>query len=56
MSGIIIRADLGRTPAYYVLADSASAEYLWGCLMDAMEEFSGAPVGLLALRQLAGGG
>jgi len=56
MSGIIIRADLGRTPAYYVLADSASAEYLWGCLMDAMEEFSGAPVGLLALRQLAGEG
>lgn len=56
MSGIVIRADLGRTPAYYVLADSASAEYLWGCLMDAMEEFSGAPVGLLALRQLAGGG
>ena len=56
MSGIVIRADLGRTPAYYVLADSASAEYLWGCLMDAMEEFSGAPVGLLALRQLAGDG
>ena len=54
MNGIVIRADLGRTPAYYVLADSASAEYLWGCLMDAMEEFSGAPVGLLALRQLAG--
>jgi len=56
MSGIIFRADLGCAPAYYVLADSASAEYLWGCLMDAMEEFSGAPVGLLALRQLAGEG
>jgi sarcosine oxidase subunit gamma len=56
MSGIIIRADLGHTPAYYILADSASAEYLWGCLMDAMEEFSGAPVGLLSLRQLASGG
>ena len=56
MSGIVIRADLGRTPAYHVLADSASAEYLWGCLLDAMEEFDGAPVGLLALRQLAGGG
>jgi sarcosine oxidase subunit gamma len=38
------------------LADSASAEYLWGCLADAMDEFGGTPVGLSALRQLAGGG
>jgi sarcosine oxidase subunit gamma len=53
MSGIIVRADLGRTLSYYVLADSASAEYLWGCLVDAMAEFDGAPVGLTALRELA---
>ncbi|MGH6933310.1 MAG: hypothetical protein ACREEE_12860 [Dongiaceae bacterium] len=53
MSGIILRADLGSTLCYYVLADSASTEYLWGCLVDAMAEFDGAPVGLLALRQLA---
>jgi len=56
MSGIIIRADLGGIPAYHLLADSASAEYLWHCLADAMEEFAGAPVGLGALRLLAGGG
>lgn len=55
MSGIIIRADLGEIPAYHLLADIASAEYLWGCVLDAMAEFSGKPVGLAALRQLAGG-
>lgn len=56
MSGIIIRADLGGTPAFHVLADSASAEYLWSCLLDAMTEFDGAPVGWSALRHLAGVG
>jgi sarcosine oxidase subunit gamma len=54
MSAIVIRADLGEVPAYHVLADSASAEYLWGCLLDAMAEFAGAPVGWAAARQLAG--
>lgn len=54
MSGIIIRADLGSVAAFHVLADSASAEYLWGCLLDAMAEFGGAPVGWSALRRLSG--
>jgi sarcosine oxidase subunit gamma len=54
MSAIIIRADLGGAPAFHVLADSASAEYLWVCLLDAMAEFGGAPVGWAAIRQLAG--
>ena len=50
MNAILIRADLGAAPGFHVLADSASAEYLWGCIADAMEEFGGAPVGLAALR------
>ena len=56
MSGVVIRADLGATPAYHLLADSASAEYLWHCALDAMMEFAGVPVGLAALRRLAGDG
>ncbi len=55
MSAIVIRADLGGTPAFHLLADSASAEYLWTCVLDAMSESDGAPVGWSALRQLAGG-
>ncbi|HWA51060.1 MAG TPA: hypothetical protein VG742_22515 [Dongiaceae bacterium] len=52
MSAIIIRADLGGTVAYHVLADIASAEYLWTCLEDAMAEYDGRIVGLAALRAL----
>ena len=57
MSAIIIRADRkardGRVNgAYHILADIASAEYLWGCLMDAGEEFNIRPVGLTALQDL----
>jgi sarcosine oxidase subunit gamma len=52
MSGIIIRADLGSVPAFHLLADIASAEYLWSAVLDAMQEFDGGPVGLAALRAL----
>jgi sarcosine oxidase subunit gamma len=52
MSAIIIRADLGGTLAYHVLADIASAEYLWMCIEDAMAEHDGGIVGLAALRSL----
>lgn len=48
---IAIRGDLGDVPVWHVLGDSASAEYQWGCLIDAMNEFGGRPVGLDALRQ-----
>jgi sarcosine oxidase subunit gamma len=51
---VIIRHDLGETPNYFVLPDSASAVYFWDCLADAMDEFAGTPVGLDALRRLAG--
>jgi sarcosine oxidase, subunit gamma len=54
MSAIIVRIDLGGVPAFHVLADSASAEYLWTCLLDAMAEFGGAPIGWAAVRRLAG--
>lgn len=52
LGAIIIRRDLGTTLHYHVLADSAAAGYLWECLLDAMNEFNGKPVGLTALRRL----
>ncbi|MGH6893462.1 MAG: hypothetical protein ACREEP_14520 [Dongiaceae bacterium] len=52
MSAIVIRADLGGTLAYHLLADIASADYLWACLEDAMAEYRGGIVGLAALRTL----
>ena len=52
MSGIVIRDDRRAITAFHLLADVASAEYLWGAVLDAMSEFGGAPVGLQALRRL----
>lgn len=56
LTGIIIREDLAGIPAFHLLVDSASAEYVWDCLLDAMAEFGGKPAGLSALLQLAGSG
>lgn len=53
LSTIVIRHDLGNTLGYYALCDSASADYFWDCLMDAMIEFKGGPIGLAALRTMA---
>ncbi len=48
VSVIIIR-DAGLPPAFHLLGDSASAEYAWDCLVDAMREFDGRLVGLTSL-------
>jgi len=52
-NAIVIRADQGDIPAYHLLGDSASAGYMWDCLLDAMAEWHGRPVGLNALLALA---
>jgi sarcosine oxidase subunit gamma len=46
---MVIRADLGALPTFHLLGDSASAGYMWDCLLDAMDEFGGRPVGLAVL-------
>jgi sarcosine oxidase subunit gamma len=45
LSSIIIRNDLSGELAFSILTESASAEYLWDCLLDAMEEFGGEVAG-----------
>jgi sarcosine oxidase subunit gamma len=54
LGAVIVRDDLGRIPAYHLLADTASSLYLWHCLVDAMREFDGGCVGLSAVVELAG--
>lgn len=41
LSSIVIRNDMNDALSFFLLADSASAEYLWDCLLDAMGEFGG---------------
>ena len=48
ISVIIARDDTARL-AWHLLADSTSAAYLWDCLLDAMAEWQGRPVGHAAL-------
>ncbi len=52
ITAVIIRDDMGGQLAYHLLCDSASAAYLWDCLIDAMGEFEGRPVGLAAVKAL----
>ena len=52
INGVIVRDDRNGLLAYDLLCDSASAAYLWDCLLDAMAEFHGQPIGLAALRAL----
>lgn len=52
-NGIAVRDDQGETLAFHFLMDCASAEYMWGCLLDAMAEFDGGPVGLEAIWKLS---
>lgn len=53
LNAVIVRSEVGETPLFHLLGDSASAEYAWTSLLDAMQEFDGRPVGLLALHALA---
>ncbi len=52
MNAIIMRADRGNTLGYDLVFDLASAVYLWGALLDAMQEFGGKPAGIEAIRAL----
>jgi len=52
LSAVVARVDLNGTLAFRLFADSASAEYWWDCLIDAMQEFGGGAVGVAALRSL----
>jgi sarcosine oxidase subunit gamma len=54
VGAVVLRDDIAGTPAFHVLADSASARYLWGVLLDAAEEYSGRAIGYQALRRLTG--
>jgi sarcosine oxidase, subunit gamma len=48
LSAVVVRDD-GGLPAWHLLLDSASAEYAWDCLLDAVAEFGGRPAGIVAL-------
>jgi len=52
LSAVIVRDDRSSGPAFHILADSASALYLWDCLVDATAEFDGRLLGLDDLSEV----
>jgi sarcosine oxidase subunit gamma len=52
LNAVVVRADLGGTTLFHVLADNASAAYLLECLRDGAQEFYGRLVGVSVLRGL----
>ena len=49
INAIVVHYTVNNIPTFYLLCDSAAAEYLWECLLDAMAEFHGEVIGLAAL-------
>ncbi len=52
MNAIIIRNDIKDTPAFNLIFDNASTDYLWSCFKDVFVEFGGAPIGYAAILKL----
>ncbi len=50
LSAIVIRPPAAKTDLFYLLADAASSDYLWMCLVDAMQEWKGKAVGVDAIE------
>tara|TARA_B110000902_G_C14274135_1_gene574361 strand:- start:1128 stop:1820 length:693 start_codon:yes stop_codon:yes gene_type:complete len=50
INGVIVRNDLGDRLSYYIFSDSSSVEFLWNSLLDAMAEFNGTAIGIMALK------
>lgn len=53
VAGIVARDDRWGTLAFHILADSASAPFLWDSVIDAMAEFGGGPIGIDEFVDLA---
>ena len=54
VSAVLLRADLGDTPCFFVLGSSTSAEYLWEALAEGLHAPGGAVVGIHALQAVPG--
>jgi sarcosine oxidase subunit gamma len=49
ISAVIVHHEIDKKSVFSILSDSASAEYLWEALLDAMSEFNGLAMGASAI-------
>lgn len=52
LGAMIIRNDLNSITNFIILVESASAEYCWDALLDAMREFNGKIIGNYTLKEI----
>ncbi|WP_073265142.1 sarcosine oxidase subunit gamma family protein [Pseudomonas punonensis] len=50
LNAIVVNGSTANLPVFHLLCDRASAHYLWGALLDAMDEFGGKAAGIEALQ------
>jgi sarcosine oxidase subunit gamma len=53
VGAVVLRCDAGGILAFHLLADTASALYLWTTLLQAANEYAGRAVGFEMLRSIA---
>ena len=49
VNAVIAHHEINGIPAFIILSDISSSEYLWSALLDAMDEFGGQAIGRAAL-------
>lgn len=52
ISSIIIKSNLSNYCCFYILVDQAYHQYIWDCITDAMQEFTGSIIGVDSLKLL----
>ena len=50
---IVMHHQINELPCFSILCDSAAAQYLWECLLDAMDEFGGEAIGASAMDRIS---
>jgi sarcosine oxidase, subunit gamma len=50
INAILVRQQINNLPVISILCDSASSDYLWTALLEAVQEFEGGAVGINVLR------
>lgn len=50
---LVVRFDVGRLPAYYLIGDRSLAAYLWRIIIEAGHDLGISPIGQAALQQLS---
>lgn len=50
VGAIVVRQQVNGLPAFAILCDVNSSDYMWTVLVDAVQEFDGGPIGIDCLR------